>query len=78
MKTAISLPNETFESAEQLAKRLGKSRSELYTLAINDYLERNSDSHIQESLDRIYSQMESQLDPGLESMQMKSIAHEEW
>jgi predicted DNA-binding protein len=36
MKTAISLPDEVFESAEQLAKRLGKSRSELYALAIND------------------------------------------
>ncbi len=78
MKTAISLPNETFESAEQLAKRLGKSRSELYTLAINDYLERNNDAHVQESLDSIYSQVESQLDPNLGAMQTKSITREEW
>jgi metal-responsive CopG/Arc/MetJ family transcriptional regulator len=78
MKTAISLPNETFESAEQLAKRLGKSRSELYTLAINDYLERNNDTHVQESLNSVYSQTDSQLDPNLETMQLKSIAREEW
>lgn len=78
MKTAISLPDEVFESAEQLAKRLGKSRSELYTLAINDYLDRNNESVVQESLDQFYSHNNSRVDTNLGTMQMKSIAREEW
>jgi len=34
MKTAISIPDRVFRSAEQLAARLGVSRSELYSKAL--------------------------------------------
>lgn len=78
MKTAVSLPDETYESAEKLAKRLGKSRSELYALALNDYLSRNNDQLVRESLDRVYSQADSRLDPGLGAMQMKSLPKDAW
>lgn len=33
MKTAVSIPDNIYTSAEKLAKRLGKSRSQLYTQA---------------------------------------------
>ncbi|MFH0908333.1 MAG: type II toxin-antitoxin system PemK/MazF family toxin [bacterium] len=36
MKTAISVPNNLFEAAEQVARRLGLTRSKLYTLALAD------------------------------------------
>ena len=39
MKTAISLPDEIFERVEQAAKRLGVSRSELFTLAVKEFLD---------------------------------------
>ena len=38
MKTAISIPDEIFLAAEQLAKRIGSSRSELYATALAAYL----------------------------------------
>lgn len=41
MKTAISLPDSIFKEAESLTKKLGVSRSELYTKALKAYL-RNS------------------------------------
>jgi metal-responsive CopG/Arc/MetJ family transcriptional regulator len=78
MKTAISLPDELFKSAEKLANRLGKSRSELYALAINDYLDRSNDSFVQESLDQVYSNNESHVDLTLQALQVKSIVREEW
>jgi predicted transcriptional regulator len=34
MKTAISIPDEIFEAAERLAKRLKRSRSEIYSRAL--------------------------------------------
>ncbi|HEV2086834.1 MAG TPA: hypothetical protein VGR21_00850 [Cryptosporangiaceae bacterium] len=40
MKTAISVPNETFEQAERRAVSLGMSRSEFFTRAVQCYLER--------------------------------------
>ncbi|MGE5829787.1 MAG: ribbon-helix-helix domain-containing protein [Micromonosporaceae bacterium] len=39
MKTAISIPDETFERADRQAAALGVSRSELYTTAVQRYLD---------------------------------------
>jgi len=38
MKTAISIPNPIFNSAERAAKEPGISRSKLYTKAIKEFL----------------------------------------
>jgi metal-responsive CopG/Arc/MetJ family transcriptional regulator len=39
VKTAISIPDETFEQAEERASALGMSRSEFFTRAAQNYLE---------------------------------------
>jgi hypothetical protein len=39
VKTAISIPDETFARAEERAAALGMSRSEFYTRAVRRYLE---------------------------------------
>ena len=49
MKTAISLPDEVFESAEKLAKRLKLSRSELYSRALAEYLARHAPDDVTEA-----------------------------
>jgi metal-responsive CopG/Arc/MetJ family transcriptional regulator len=38
MKTAISVPDETFDEAERLAAALGISRSEFFTTAARHYI----------------------------------------
>ena len=38
MKTAISVPDDTFSEVEQRARALGMSRSEFYTVAVRYYL----------------------------------------
>lgn len=38
MKTAISIPDDTFSEVEQRARDLGMSRSEFYTVAARHYL----------------------------------------
>ncbi|MBK8295132.1 MAG: ribbon-helix-helix protein, CopG family [Solirubrobacterales bacterium] len=40
MKTAVSIPDELFAQADQLADRMGKSRSEVYREALADYVAR--------------------------------------
>lgn len=39
MKTAISVPDETFQRVEEAAKRLGVSRSEFYARAAQSWLD---------------------------------------
>ena len=53
MKTAISLPKDVFEKAEQLAIRARKSRSQLYCLALREYVTRHSPDEVTEALDRV-------------------------
>lgn len=57
MKTAISIPDHTFEAAEQAAKRLGMSRSEFFTRAAERFIGATEStsvtSRINASLDRV-------------------------
>ena len=76
MKTAVSIPDRIFESAESFARRRKMSRSELYARALDAYLEEHGSEGITERLDAVYagsSAEDSRLDPVLESMQEASI-----
>lgn len=42
MKTAISIPNETYEKCEQLARKLGLSRSALYAKALDELVAKHA------------------------------------
>jgi predicted DNA-binding protein len=46
MKTAISLPDEIFESADVLANRLHVSRSKLYSMALEKFIHDNQKDDI--------------------------------
>ncbi len=78
MKTAISIPDPIFQAAENMAKRLGMSRSELFTVAMSKYMKENKYHNVTESLNKIYSQNINNLDTELLSMQLKSLPKEEW
>ena len=41
VKTSVSIPDDVFEAAKRLAKRMNKSRSALYTEAVAQYLARH-------------------------------------
>ena len=58
MKTAISIPDTVYEHAEQLAHRLGKSRSQLYSEAVAEYVARHDPEAMTECF-RLYGQHES-------------------
>jgi len=80
MKTAISIPDPLFESAERLAARLGRSRRELYQHAIREFVRKHRNSMGRERLDRVYGADDDRggLDPALELMQLDSVDREEW
>lgn len=78
MKTAISVPDDIFESADQLAKRRGVSRSELYVTALKDFLHKHGDDEITARLDEIYDSDQQGLDPALQSLQSRSLRKTKW
>ena len=53
MKTTISVPDDLFAEAERLAKRLKKSRSQLYSHALREFVARHADDRVTETLDEV-------------------------
>lgn len=79
MKTAISLPDEMFESAERLARRLGMSRSQLFREALSAFLERHAEQVVTDRLNEVYGGAEpGEVDEALARMQQAGLAGEEW
>jgi Arc/MetJ family transcription regulator len=62
MKTAISIPDAVFAEAERLARRLKKSRSELYSHALREYVARHGPEYVTETLDRICGEVPPETD----------------
>ncbi len=79
MKTAVSLPDDLFLSANDLAKRQGMSRSELYAVALAEYLAKHRDADITSKLNEVLADAATDVDPALRAAQARSVgAGEEW
>ena len=78
MKTAISIPEEIFISAEKLAKDLRISRSELYSQAVREFIKENRFNGVTEKLNKIYGRESSALNPLVREAQASSIPEEDW
>lgn len=78
MKTAISLPDVMFDAAERYAKSRGLTRSQLYRLALEEFLDRYSEESVTEALNRVYSIEDSGLDPLIKAAQLRSLRKVEW
>ena len=78
MKVAISLPDPVFRSAEKLARRLGKSRSQLYAEAIAEYVGARGSKALTARLNAVYAKQPSGIDPALKYAQLERLSREAW
>lgn len=53
MKTAVSVPDDLFAQADRLAKRSRRSRSEVYSAALREYLARHASDEVTAGLDAV-------------------------
>jgi|SoiMethySBSTD1v2_1073268.scaffolds.fasta_scaffold173676_3 antitoxin MazE6 len=78
MKVALSIPDDLFESAETLGKRLGVSRSRLYATALADFVAKHRGRKVTEALDRVYGTEDSRLDSRVQRLQQRSLERDTW
>ena len=78
MKTAVSLPDELFERAEQLAARLGKSRSQVYREALAEYLFRREPQSVTAALDAAVDDVGPEADGWLAEAGRRGLERSEW
>jgi metal-responsive CopG/Arc/MetJ family transcriptional regulator len=78
MKTAVSLPDRVHRDADRLARRLGKSRSRLYSEALQLYLARYDADGVTDALNAVSDETETALEPDLRSVSADVLRRSEW
>lgn len=78
MKTAISLPDDVFEDAEALARRLKMSRSALFAEAVAEYVARHAPEAVTEELDRVADALDTRLDAPAAAAARRILRDTEW
>ena len=78
MKTAISIPDDIFQSAEEFSRNHKVSRSALYTAAVKAYLARHRGENVTSQLNAIYSHEDSRLSEDVYRAQIASLEQDEW
>lgn len=78
MKTAVSVPEEVFRGAEKLARRLRKSRSELYSDALRAYVAQHDTDEIEARLQHALDAIDEPLDPAVDAAARATLQNVEW
>ena len=78
MKTAISVQDKLFQRAEKFAKRTKMSRSQLFSEAVEEYMNRHEAGEITANLNAVYSNEDSSVDPVVFKMALMSLPEDEW
>jgi len=78
MKTAVSIPDDVFQGAERLARRTRKSRSELFSDALREYVARHAPDEVTEAMDRVCASLQDTKDPFVDVAAVRILASTEW
>jgi len=78
MKTAVSIPNDLFEKAEHLARRMKKSRSQLFSNALEEYVDRHAPDRVTEAMDKVCAEVDSEADAFVSAASRRILERSEW
>jgi predicted transcriptional regulator len=78
MKTAISIPDELFETAELLVEKLKISRSKLYARAIAEFVANYDNDLVTEQMDQALREIEIPYDEFSDEASRRVLTREEW
>ena len=78
MKTAISIPNKIYRDAERLSRRLKKSRSQVYTEAVTEYVARHEPESVTEAMNRVCEAVDTRPDPAISGAARRTLEGVEW
>jgi len=57
MKTAVSVPDDLFAQVDRLARRSRRSRSEVYSAALREYVARHAPDEVTAGLDHVIAEV---------------------
>ena len=78
MKTAVSIPDDVYARAERFAKRSKRSRSEVYSAALREYVDRHAPDDITEAMNRVCDEVETKPDAFTAAAARRVLDRSEW
>ena len=74
----MSIPDALFERAELFARRSKRSRSQLFSEALAEYLARHSGDEITDAMNRVIDVTGNAVDPFTSAASQRALARVEW
>lgn len=78
MKTAISIPDPIYDSAEKLAEKQQKSRSQLYSDAVAEYVARHDPETLTDRINAVCDDIATESDPFVSEATRRVLSASEW
>jgi metal-responsive CopG/Arc/MetJ family transcriptional regulator len=78
MKTAVSVPDDVFRSADRLARRTKRSRSRLFSDALREYVARHSPDEVTEAMNQVCAELGYRGDPFVQLAARRVLERSEW
>ena len=78
MKVAVSVPNDLFERADRLARAAGRTRSDVYSSALREYVGRHAPDEITTALDRVIGDIGDPVDPFVAAAGRRVLEAVDW
>lgn len=78
MKTAVSIPDEVFQKVERLARRARKSRSEVFSAALREYVARHAPDEVTDSINQVCDRIGGQDDAFVRTATRRILEKAEW
>jgi len=78
MKTAVSIPDGLFRRAEELARRLGKSRSQVYREALAEWVARRDRAAVTVALNDVVEELDAGVEAWSAEAARRALERSEW
>lgn len=78
MKTAVSIPDEVFEKVERFARRTKRSRSEVFSSALREYMARHSPDEVTVAINQALENIDKQKDEFVSTAARRVLEKSEW
>ncbi len=78
MKTTVFIPDDVLEDVERLARRTHRSRNQLFSDALKEYLARHTPDKVTEAMNTTLTQIGEEQDSFITSATRTALARSEW
>lgn len=78
MKTAVSIPDDVFEKVERFAKREKRSRSEVFSAALREYMARHAPDEVTDAINRAIDEIGDQTDEFAAAAARRILEQVDW